>query len=134
MTQVYEYAISLPFTITAYGTVDATGDQRKIWADRVLSAIGTGWGERVLRYEFGTKIHAEVYNTITAAESTIKLEVSRAFNEFLPLLTLDEVITTYSPETNSIKVDVTYKLPNQSEDTLTVGNVSIKGNLPPKEN
>jgi phage baseplate assembly protein W len=134
MTQVYEYAVSLPFTITAYGTVAATGDQRKIWADRVLSAVGTGWGERVLRYEFGTKIHTEVYSTITAAESAIKLEVSRAFNDFLPLLTLDEVITTYSPETNSIKVDVTYKLPNQSEDTLTVGNVSIKGNLPPKEN
>lgn len=134
MTQAYEHAISLPFTITAYGSVAETSEQNKIWADRVTSAIGTGWGERILRYEFGTKIHTEVYNTISAAESAIKLEVAQAFNKFLPLLTLDEVITAYSAETNSIKVEVTYKLPNQSQDTLVIGNVSIKGNLPPKEN
>ena len=134
MTQAYEYAVSLPFTITTYGTVGSTSDQRKIWADRVLSAIGTGWGERVLRYEFGTKIHTEVYGTITAAEAAIKLEIAQAFNKFLPLLTLDEVITTYSSAENTIKVEVTYKLPNQNEDTVTIGNVSLKGNLPPKEN
>lgn len=134
MTQISESAVSLPFTLTAYGKVGDTTDQSKIWADRVSSIIGTGWGERLLRYEFGTKIHTEVYNTITAAEESIKSEIAGAFQSFLPLLTLTEVITSYSQDTNVISIDVRYKLPNQKETTISVGSVRIKGNLPPKEN
>jgi phage baseplate assembly protein W len=134
MSQVSESAISLPFTITAYGKIGDTTDQSKIWSDRVLSVIGTGWGQRLLRYEFGTKIHTEVYNTITAAEENIKIEVAAAFERFLPLLTLSEVITAYSQSTNQITVDVRYKLPNQEETTVSVGAVRIRGNLPPEEN
>ena len=134
MSQVSESAISLPFTITAYGKVGDTTDQAKIWSDRVLSVIGTGWGQRLLRYEFGTKIHTEVYNTITAAEENIRIEVAAAFERFLPLLTLSEVTTSYSQSTNQITVDVRYKLPNQEETTVSVGAVRIRGNLPPEEN
>jgi phage baseplate assembly protein W len=134
MSQVSEFAISLPFTITAYGKVGDTTDQSKIWSDRVVSVVGTGWGQRLLRYEFGTKIHTEVYNTITAAEENIKIEIASAFEQFLPLLTLSEVITSYSQSTNQITVDVRYKLPNQEETTVSVGAVRIRGNLPPEEN
>jgi phage baseplate assembly protein W len=134
MSQVSESAISLPFTITAYGKVGDTTDQSKIWSDRVVSVIGTGWGQRLLRYEFGTKIHTEVYNTVTAAEENIKVEIAAAFEQFLPLLTLSEVITSYSQSTNQITVDVRYKLPNQEETTVSVGAVRIRGNLPPEEN
>ncbi len=134
MNRLSESAITFPFTITAYGQVGDTTDQSKIWADRVLSVIGTGWGERLLRYEFGTKIHTEAYNTITAAEETIKVEVATAFASFLPLLTLTEVITQYAQDTNVISVDVRYKLPNQEETTTSVGSVQIRGTLPPKEN
>jgi phage baseplate assembly protein W len=134
MSQISESAISLPFTITAYGKIGDTTDQSKIWSDRVVSVIGTGWGQRLLRYEFGTKIHTEVYNSITAAEENIKIEIATAFETFLPLLTLSEVITSYSQSTNEISVDVRYKLPNQEETTVSVGTVSIRGILPPKEN
>ena len=134
MSQISESAISLPFTITADGKIGETNDQSKIWADRVLSVIGTGWGQRLLRYEFGTKIHTEVYNSITAAEENIKTEIATAFENFLPLLTLSEVMTSYSQSTNEITVDVRYKLPNQEENTVSIGTVSIKGTLPPKEN
>lgn len=133
MTTISEYTISLPFQITASGKVQDTSDQTKIWMDRVLSVLGTGWGERLLRYEFGTKIHKENFSTISGAEAAIKLEVSNAFEKFLSILELTEVTTEYREITNELYVAVSYKLPNQTEVTQVIGSVFIRGNQPPKE-
>lgn len=132
MTNI-EQAIKLPFTIGFTGSIEATTDQRKIWADRVLSVIGTAEGERVQRYYFGSKIHFDTFETVTAAESQIYTSISEAFSRYLPLLSFNDLQTSFSQDTGVLSVTVFYSLPDGTQGTTQVGTVQISGNQPPKE-
>ena len=131
---VVEHAISLPFRFTVAGAIEATSDQNKIWADRVLSVIGTTLGERMHAHTFGTKIYDQVFSTVTEASSGIIEGISKAFATWLPTLTLDNVITDYNEFTNQLFIEVRYKLPNNQDSQLTLGSVVIQTNSPIKEN
>jgi phage baseplate assembly protein W len=128
-----EQAISLPFTLGFTGSIDATTDQRKIWADRVLSVVGTAVGERAQRYHFGSKIHFATFENVTSAESQLSRDISEAFSMHLPLLSFNDLQTSYSQSTGVLDVTVFYSLPDGTESTAQVGTVQISGNQPPKE-
>lgn len=128
-----EQAIKLPFTIGFTGSIEATTDQRKIWDDRVLSVIGTAEGERVQRYYFGSKIHFDTFETVTAAESQIYSNISEAFSRYLPLLSFTDLQTSFSQDTGVLSVTVFYSLPDGTQGSTQVGTVQISGNQPPKE-
>ena len=127
---VTEYAISLPFSLTPYGNIGETSDQRKIWSDRVLAVIGTAVGERIFDYGFGSKVHLEQWNTQDAAIEGVKSAVSSAFISFLPVLKLVAVDCDYSTSTNQLNVDIKYKLPNEDGAEVTIGKVFLLGNTP----
>ena len=127
---ITEYAISLPFALTPYGTIGDTSDQRKIWSDRVLDVVGTAVGERVFEYNFGSKVHLEQWNTQDAATEGIKNAVSSAFISFLPLLKLVAVDCTYDTAVNQLNVDIKYKLPNEDGAEVTIGKVFLLGSTP----
>ena len=86
-----EVALTLPFTINAYGSVSTTTEQSKIWSDRVRFVIGTNLHERILDPQFGTLVPEAFMQTSDDAESMIIAEVERAFPEQLELLTLQSV-------------------------------------------
>jgi phage baseplate assembly protein W len=132
MTNI-EKAISLPFTLGFTGSIESTTSQSKIWADRVLSVIGTAIGERVQRYYFGSKIHFDNFDTVSKAESQIYSSISEAFSMYLPLLGFTDLQTTYSKDTGTLNVTVFYSLPDGTQDSTKVGTVQINGNQPPKE-
>lgn len=134
MSDLKEVAISFPFSFTTQGSIQTTTSQDKIWADRVLAAIGTGWGERILRQEFGSRVYTQQFATISGAEEVIKREISDAFNTLLPLLTLVDVTTEFSYNTKQLSIEVLYKLPNETTAKTKVGTVLITNNLPPEEN
>lgn len=128
-----EKTLALPFSVDPYGKISVTSEQSKIWADRVRSVIGTTLRERVMRPEFGTDISYSVFNTQEDAEQEISREASQAFNQLLPLLTLDSVESLFDSFTGTINVTMTYKLPNQVVVTTTVGILTVRGNTPPYE-
>lgn len=128
-----EHAISLPFTLSANGYIETTTDQRKLWADRVLSVIGTALGERPQRYYFGSKIHFDNFESVTAAEESLYSHISEAFSEYLPLLNFSDLQTSYSKDTGVLSVTVFYSLPDDTTAETKVGTVLIAGNQPPKE-
>lgn len=134
MSDIKEVAISFPFTLTSQGTVQTTTSQDKIWADRVLAAVGTGGGERILRQEFGSRIYVQQFSTISEAEDVITREIGEVFNLFLPLLTLRDVITSFSQDTRVLTVEVLYSLPDETTANVKVGSVLINNNQPPEEN
>lgn len=124
-----EKAISLPFSINAFGAVSFSTDQRKIWADRVRSVVGTTIGERVMRPNFGGKIAYSVYSNQDAAIEAIKTTVAEVFNSQLPLLTLDKIDSSFDESTGTVSADITYRLPNdQIIVTTTIGIIYIDGN------
>lgn len=130
-----EKAIALPFSIDPYGKVTITTDQRKIWADRVRSVVGTTIGERVMRPEFGGEVAFSVFNSFEDAERELKNTVTEVFGTQLPLLTLGTIETSYDTMTGTVYADISYSLPNDVETNTTIGIVYIAGNNPPiKEN
>lgn len=125
-----EKAISLPFSIDTFGTIGTTTEQSKIWTDRVRSVLGTSLRERVMRPTFGTLIPFSLFNNVENAVAEITDEVTRAFGKYLRMLTLTNTNVEQDVYTNSLKVTVTYALPNQEINTTSIGYVTIQGTLP----
>ena len=128
-------AIKLPFKIGTSGTLETTSDYKTIWQDRVRSVLLTAKYERVNRPEFGSTIYEEVHNGvagINGAEEMVTAAVYRAFADFLaPALTVTEVITNYDFDSGALSVSVSYKLPNNTDDSLTLNRLSINRASPP---
>lgn len=127
-----ETAIALPFNINAYGKVNSTVDQRKIWADRVRSVIGTSLRERLMRPTFGTIIPFALFEGEGTAIQEVETEVEKAFNQQLPLLRLEDVAVTGDATTSELMVEVTYRLPNDLvvNTNILVGLVVLTGSAP----
>ena len=129
----FEYAISLPFTIDGYGNILKTSSQVEIWEDRVKSAIGTAFGERVMRSNYGTKIPEIFFDTQDTLTAGIKKEVAAVFASYLPILTLIDVLVRYNELEGTTTADVFYSLPNQTTTTTSVNIVTINKSIPPYE-
>lgn len=127
----YEYAISFPFRLDSYGDVAKTKDPSKIWADRLTSVIGTMMGERVARPAFGTQIANQWLNGLSGIDGDMQSEIQQAFIEFLPLLTLLGTSFEHDDANGSLKVIITYSLPNDKVETTVIALVSI-GNQQPQ--
>ena len=127
----YEYAISFPFRLDSYGDVAKTKDPSKIWADRLISVIGTMVGERVARPAFGTQIANQWLNGLSGIDGDMQSEIQQAFIEFLPLLTLLGTSFEHDDANGSLKVIITYSLPNDKVETTVIALVSI-GNQQPQ--
>jgi len=132
-----EIAIALPFSFDSFGNVLTTTDQEKMWADRVVSVIGTAVGERVMRGDFGTEIRGALFDTESSMETKVNETVNTAFANHLPLLTLGDITHTRDALNNVMSVSITYALPNKSVVVTTIpvtaGKISISGNNLPKE-
>jgi hypothetical protein len=121
-------AISLPFSINATGQVIATTDERKIWADRVLSVLGTNINERIFRSEFGTDIISSFFTNADSISTAVDREISRAFVKFLPNLIFVESTYLYDDFSGLVQIEVVYTLPNNNQDTVVLGSIYINKN------
>jgi len=126
-----EIAISLPFSLDAYGRITSTESQQKIFSDRVLSVIGTNLKERVMLVEFGTKITSYLYGSIEKAISSIPGEIEQAFAKFLPTLTYSNTNVIYDEQTGTLLLDIIYELPNGETNSTTLEIVAIASKNPP---
>jgi len=129
-----EVAISLPFSVNAYGRIGTTTERSKIWQDRVRSVVGTYLGERVMRPNFGSDVVDAVFENSIEADLLIKEQIRKAFERYLPTLTLSDVTTNYDEETGTMEAEVVYSLPEARIDDVvstTIGLVRIGGTLPP---
>jgi len=128
-----EIAIALPFSIDPYGKVASTQSQSKIWADRVLSIIGTTIRERVMNPSIGTVIPYAMFESTDTATAEVQQEVESAFRQQLPALNLDNVVVTLDSYTDTIKIQITYDLPNNLKVTTNLGIINISGTKPSYE-
>jgi phage baseplate assembly protein W len=123
----------LPFRIDEYGTIAATVDPAKIWADRVRSVIGTAIGERVYRPEFGCTAATSVFETEEETEALLLTEIRNAFLDYLPACSLEDVTVVIDEQTRVINAEVTYTPPNSNTFSLQVGVATINGDQPISE-
>ena len=123
-----EIALTLPFSIDAYGNVSTTTEQSKIWSDRVRFVIGTNLRERILDPEFGTLIPSAFMQTADDVNSMMETEVERAFQSQLELLTFDKVDVSFDEYTGTTNVNIIYGLPNGEITNTVVAITYISGN------
>ncbi len=128
-----ETAISLPFAIDANGKVAITVTQEKIWADRVRGVIGTTFRERVMRPNFGSAVVETLFEQADESIVDITQQVEEAFDEFLPTLTLTDVVIDEDIENGTMNIDITYSLPNEKEVRTNIGVIDITRSQPPVE-
>jgi len=130
ITTVNETAISLPFSLSSFGKVADTTDQKKIWQDRVLSVIGTAMYERVMRPNFGTSITSYMFDNQDTAQAEIKNEVTNAFGSQLTKLKLVNTVTTFDTYSETVSVTITYSLPNSDVVTTVIATALINNTAP----
>lgn len=127
---IIERSISLPFRITSFGNVGSTTSEEKLWADRVMSVVGTLRGERLYRPTFGTSIPRNVLDNQTSVETTIQKELINAFSVFLPSLTLSGLQVVFDEKQSTATVNVSYALPNKNIRYSVDAVVVIDGDTP----
>ena len=127
-----EVALKLPLSLDS-GNLVLANTQNDIWADRVRIALGTRLGERVMRPNYGTKIGAAFFDTVSSTSDVIKKEISRVFHEQFPLLELTSVDTTFDETLNSLTINVIYLLPNKDQAVTEVGIITVSDTNAPFE-
>lgn len=121
-------AISMPFTIDKFGGIATTTDQRKIWGDRVRSAVGTALTQRVMRPAYGTAIPQMLFDSVDVVIESLEAEINTVFANYLSELVFEEASVTYDDKQNIISLDVRYRLPDGNEELVTLGVASLNGN------
>ena len=111
--------ISMPFSFNAYGQVNMTDDQRKIWQDRVQMLAMTKLGERVMRPDFGSDINMSLFETEELAVETINRSLTIAFNKWLDQLELKEINTFMDRDDGAIEISIVYSLPSGELDKVS---------------
>ena len=127
-----EVALKLPLSLSDGNLVIST-TQNEIWADRVRIALGTRLGERVMRPNYGTKIGAAMFDTVSSTTDIVTKEVSRVFHEQFPLLEITTINSTFNEILNSLTITVVYLLPNKEQATTEVGIVTVSDTNAPFE-
>jgi len=83
------------------------------------------------RPNFGTRIARQWMNGLRGIQGDIESEIQQAFISFLPLLNLLETSFEHDDANGSLKVILTYALPNDKEESTVIALVSI-GNKQPQ--
>jgi phage baseplate assembly protein W len=118
-------AISLPFSFDTEGRVSNTTDLSKIIQDRVVLAIMTITGERVMRPNFGTYVRRAVFENIGEAVTLVEQEISTGFSNQFPYLHLINVTSAVDVD-NYLNITVNYKYGSSANvETVTVKTATL---------
>lgn len=126
-SQLLPVGISLPFTIDEFGSVGSTTNQKIIWANKVRSVVGTVLRERLFRQDFGTSIPTKLFDSIDAVTDIVTGDITAAFTKYLPSLSFNNATINYDNLENVISIEILYGLPDDTEQSLTLGVASIDG-------
>jgi phage baseplate assembly protein W len=103
-------ALSLPFNFdSSSGGLDFTTDPAKMWQDRVIIAVMTNLGERVMRPTFGSDAPKTVGHNLSDAVSIISQSVTVAFSRWLTDLELIEVTGFTDSVDGYLVIQIKYK-------------------------
>jgi phage baseplate assembly protein W len=128
---MYNYAITLPFTITSNG-IGKTSDISKIYKDRVYGVVLTSLNERVMSPTFGTKVKAALFSNIDDALNSIEQSVQIGFAKWLKGLTLNSVSGSIDAAEGNLNIEILYSIPGTIDEqsvTLKTAILSRSGEI-----
>lgn len=126
-----ERAITMPFALDNAGGIAYTESLEKIWQDRVLLAVMTNLGDRVMRPTFGGTIGAALFENVNDAIILIRQSVQVTFGKWLDQLTLLSVAGSIGSD-NYLIIEIFYNLKNSSQEqsvTIKTAILSRSGDI-----
>lgn len=119
-------AINYPFSLDAYGTLQSTSDQGKIWQDRLLTLLSTHIGQRPILTEYGTDFSRALFENENNFGKAVKTAVTTAVGKWMPevkLITVD-IFGVDHDGIASLKVSI--QLPNDQVLETTIKSAIFK--------
>lgn len=101
-------AISLPFVFNSAGEIGYSSDEKKIIQDRVVLALMTRFGERVMRPDFGSDVYLSLWEETSAAIGVVKLAATTCFSNWFPYLTFLDARGNVNSD-GVLEVEIMYK-------------------------
>jgi phage baseplate assembly protein W len=103
--------LSFPLKTTASGAVALVSHDQEL-RESIRLILGTAYGERPMRPEFGCGIHALVFapsNSTTAGQAAY--EVRRSLERWEPRVDVEDVVVGYDPgDTSLMYISILYKV------------------------
>lgn len=103
--------LSFPLRVTASGTLALVANDEEL-RQAIRLILGTAYGERPMRPEFGCGIHDLVFapaNATTAGQAAY--EVRRSLERWEPRVDVDDVDTTFDPsDASKMYISITYRV------------------------
>lgn len=112
--------LKFPLRVTANGSFESITSYEEVWKQRVVAAISTTKGSRVMRPTFGASLNELLFmNEPTAIEAAADY-VGSVFLSDLPELTLERVDGEYDSNQRTVVLSLTFRLPNREETSTIV--------------
>jgi Bacteriophage baseplate protein W len=107
---------AFPLSIDATGSFELVSDEREI-QQAIRLIIGTAYGERPMRPDFGCRIHDFAFaeaNATTAGR--ISAEVRASLARWEPRITVDDVVMSVDDDDQSLLyIDIRYHIRNRND-------------------
>lgn len=129
LTDFIGQGVDYPMRFDEQGRLSLVGGTLNV--DRAISLIiGTAYGERPMRPEFGCGIHALIFETPSPELSTqIQAQVTASLKRWEPRIDVVSVGVKFDNENTTANILVTYRL----KDTYDVRNLLVPFYLIPNE-
>ena len=107
---------AFPLALDATGGVELVTDEREV-EQAIRLIIGTAYGERPMRPDFGCRIHSFVFAEANAATAgQIANEVRASLARWEPRITVDEILVNIDDDDHSLLyVDIRYHIRNRND-------------------
>ena len=121
-----------PITPDSDGEVKYVSQEQKI-QQSVLIILGTAKGERLMRPEFGSRLHELVFAPQDAStQGLIKLYVKEALAQWEPRIEVRDVETTSPPgQPEVVLVEIKYQIKDTHDERSIIHPFYITGEEPP---
>jgi len=112
---------AFPTTLDSRGAVSLTNEENEL-IQAIYIILSTAPGERVMRPEFGCRIHEYIFDPANSATAAAVAEAVRsALERWEPRIDLIDVIVNPSPESyGMLMIELSFRVKATSEETSLV--------------
>ena len=112
--------LRFPLRVNANGSFESVTAYEQVWKQRVLAAVSTSRGTRVMRPFFGAELNQLTFMSSTDALSMATDYVGSVFLNDLRELYLESTDGYYDENTKSFVLNIRFRLPNKEEMSTIV--------------
>jgi phage baseplate assembly protein W len=120
------YQINLPFAFSTRGAVGIQSDtDPNIYKHKVLTLLSTGINERIWYYKYGAGLTDLLYEPVDTISDTAKTDITEMFGNWLPELSLEQVLTQYDSQLATSTFTIIYKIPSGEIESVKITTESL---------